>query len=277
MTTRWNDSGRFNAQGKLVGSYTLTPTYWLSTAISMDTAGGTGVITITGGHTLVQGDVVCFTYQLGRSNNIPTGSPAVIAGKGYYVRQVSGNTFKISTTNDDTNIVNFTGAGTSGKWRLEKASTVGSITLSNLGNLSGARVVLKNGGYNASFPSLNFQFNGVTDADAYHYSHNSSSGLGADMYLYHGGSNNPIRFFAIADFICRNGMITGGFPALLGWDGTSQSAIGITTVNGSGSAGWTKVDSRFNSINSISFYIGNVGSLPFCGFNGDFTMEVYSV
>ncbi|MBP1992099.1 hypothetical protein [Paenibacillus eucommiae] len=83
----------------LLGSYTLTPTKWDSTAITVDTT----VKTLTiAGHGLIVGDQVIFTYQKARGqSSIPTGLMQV---KYTFVRLVSGDSFKVAETNTDTTV-----------------------------------------------------------------------------------------------------------------------------------------------------------------------------
>lgn len=249
---------------KLVGSYKLTPVYWDKSLIVFDTATNTLKIT---GHNLTDGTKVVFVSFTGRSNDFTSG--ALMTGKIYYVRQVSGISFKISTDNTDANIIALpswaTGQG-SVQWRLEKVTDIGSITITGMNIKNSARIVVRNGGLNSTFAALNFSFNEVEDANTYYYVNSSAAGIGAKMYLHHYGTAFFTKIRAIVDVYCRGNMIVAAGE--FGFDGGSSANGSPLTGSNTSSNGESKVDSRFSSINSIT--VSSVGT-----FFGDLTVEVY--
>lgn len=268
MTVKYIGEGSINNGlfSKLIASYTLTPTYFLDSAVTVDATGNTFTIT---GYTPTAGDKFLFwiTANLYNTNPIPAPlSPGFV----YYVVNPIGSSFQLASTSGGT-ALDITGTGTAGKWRMERPTNISSITINNLPNLKSAKIVLKNGGWNSDFGALNFRINNVSDSDGYYYAQGSGTGTGNGLYLNSTGTNNVHRVSAMLDVICNNNIAN----TVINITQTNYSNTATSASFGSNFAtghGCSKNDSRFNSMNSINFYIGGTSN-----FFGDLTMEVYAI
>lgn len=246
----------------LIASYTVKPIFWNGTDISI--SGNT--LTIVG-HGLSVGNVVVFFAFTGRmaagdqaGSMLP--NPAH-PSRPYYVRQVSGNTFKLSTDNTDTNIVTLINAGTPTQWRLEKASGISEIDFTGL-NLNYAELRVFGGGYNSHFPKVWLKFNGISDVNFY-------TALAAGRTQVETVSINDwgCRLSGMVFMMCSGNEING--KTLMQSTGTTAASPWGTFVEASTSF-FTQTDARLDKIRSIWFSIpNNFGG----GFLGNLRVEVW--
>lgn len=245
-----------------IASLVIQPTtYFTTNNITVDTA--TNLITIPN-HGLVQGDKVSFvTLKDMPQNSVPLG---VLASRTHFVRQVSGNSFKVATDNTDSTLITFTGAGNADKWMLEKQSGVKQIDLDNI-NHKAVRVVIKNGAI-SNLGALNIKVNGVGDTDTYQYWHNSASGISGLGYIFFSNNQYITNPNYMIDIVSSNNIVNawGSFSAVIhgtnGLVARNQMSFGSVV---------SKIDSRFDTIRSLSLNFSTDSLL------GNLTVEVYKI
>lgn len=228
--------------GKLLGTYTFESSLVYDCSVITVTTGTPGTLTITG-HTFVQGDNVVLSNYSGTTTVLPTG---IWASRPYYIRQVSGDTFKLSTDNTDSNLIAITGTGSANSWRIEKVIGTNSITFSNLKSKA-VSVIYKNGGICNSTPSLRFTLNDIESWSYYYDVSDAWFGYMNSISAY------PSKIAGKLNIYCNNNCIVYNDANV--YMGTNVSN-GAGVTGSSNRSGYSSSNASFSEINKIKLWIG---------------------